>query len=70
MAGDEGTGGEIEDQATIHLLIKVEVEVIERRLWIAELSFFSATLQQPVTSSLQFIGNEQESRSIGAIASA
>src|SRR5438552_13205493 len=58
MLGDEGACSEIEDQAPIHLLIEVEVEVIERRLWIAELGFFSSTLQQPVTSSPQFIGNE------------
>ena len=37
MAGDKSAGGQIEDQAAIHLLIEGEVEVIEGLLGVAEL---------------------------------
>jgi hypothetical protein len=38
VACDKSTGGEIEDQAAIHLLIEVKVEVVEGLLRVAELS--------------------------------
>jgi hypothetical protein len=35
VASDECGGGQIEDQASIHLLIEIEVEVVEGSLRIA-----------------------------------
>jgi hypothetical protein len=58
MFGDEVGRGQVEDEAAVHLLVEVEVEVIERLLWIAELGGLSATVQQTVTATIQFIGNE------------
>src|SRR5439155_22668627 len=55
---DEAGGGEVEDEAAVHLLVEVEVEVIECLLRIAELGGLSATVQQTVTATIQFIGNE------------
>ena len=37
MASDEGAGGQVENQTAIHLLIEVEVEVVESSLWVAKL---------------------------------
>jgi hypothetical protein len=46
VAGDKGAGGEIEDQAAIHLLVEVEVEVIESLLGVAELGLLFPPLQK------------------------
>jgi hypothetical protein len=37
---DESAGGQIEDQATIHLLIEVEVELVEGLLGVSKLGLF------------------------------
>src|SRR5262249_5922235 len=58
MFGDEVGRGQVEDEAAVHLLVEVEVEVIECLLGIAELGGLSATVQQTVTATVQFIGNE------------
>ena len=42
VAGDEGAGGQIEDQAAIHLGIEGEVEVVEGLLRVAELGLLFA----------------------------
>src|SRR5439155_17771629 len=42
MFGDEAGSGKIENQAAIHLLIKIEVEVVECDLGISEFSCFSS----------------------------
>jgi hypothetical protein len=52
---DEGAGGEVEDQTTIHLGIKAEVEIIERAVGIAESGLFATTFQQPVGSAGKFV---------------
>jgi hypothetical protein len=43
--GNEVGCGEIKDKTAIHLLVEVEVEVIQRDLRITELGVFSPTLQ-------------------------
>src|SRR6185312_2698615 len=43
---DEGAGGQIEDQAAIHLRVETEVEVIQSSLRIAEGRPFAPPLQQ------------------------
>ena len=58
MFGDEVSGGEVEDEAAVHLLVEVEVEVIQCLLRIAELGGLSAAIQQTVTATMQFIGDE------------
>jgi hypothetical protein len=56
--GDEVSGGEIEDEAAVHLLVEVEVEVVERFLRIAKRGVFSAAFQQTIAPTMQFIGYE------------
>jgi hypothetical protein len=51
MASDEGTSGEIEHQAAIHLAVEVEVEVIESFLRISERGLFYSSLQQAIASN-------------------
>src|ERR1051326_9020461 len=46
VSGDEVGGGEVKDEAAVHLLVEVEVEVIECLLWITKLGRLSATIQQ------------------------
>src|SRR5207253_9466765 len=58
MFGDEVGRGQVADDAAVHLLVEVEVEVVECLLRIAELGGLSATVQQTVTATIQFIGNE------------
>src|SRR5205823_13545036 len=55
---DEVGGGEVEDKAAVHLLVEVEVEVIQYLLRIAECGGLSAAFQQAVTATTQFIRNQ------------
>src|SRR5580693_2281401 len=55
---DEGAGGQIEDQAAIHLRVETEVEIIKSSLWVAKGSLFTPPLQQTVTASGQFIRDQ------------
>src|ERR1700758_912358 len=55
MATDEGASGEIEDETAIHLLVEVEVEVIEGLLGIAELGLLFSPLQQTLTTTGEFV---------------
>ena len=52
MALDKAGRGEIENQAPIHLLVKVEIKIVERFLGIAELCLFSPSFQQYNTKVL------------------
>jgi hypothetical protein len=52
---NESGRGQIEDQAAVHLLVKGEVEVIERLVRIAEAGLFAAPFQQSVGASCQLI---------------
>ena len=47
--------GEIEDQASIHLLIEVEVEVVEGFLRITELRLFSSPFEQSLAATSEFV---------------
>jgi hypothetical protein len=58
VAGDEGAGGQIEDQAAIHLLVEGEVEVVEGLLGIAELGLLCPPLQQALAAPGQFVGDQ------------
>src|SRR6266704_950050 len=70
MASDKSSGGEVEDQATIHLLVEVEVEVIEGFLRVAKLGLFFPSLQRRSPRRVSSSETKQEIRSIGAMASA
>src|SRR5208283_99294 len=50
MAGNEGAGSQIKDQAAIHLLVEVEVEVVEGLLGVTELRLLAAPFQQALTT--------------------
>src|SRR5262245_41408751 len=56
--GDEIGSSEVEDEGAVDLLVEGEVEVVQCLLRIAELGSLSAALQQTITASSQFIGNE------------
>src|SRR5208282_3270946 len=58
VARDEGAGGEVEDQAAIHLLVESEVEVVESLLGVAELSLLFPPLQQALTPQGEFVGDQ------------
>ena len=58
MASDEGAGSEIEDQAAIHFLVEVEVEVVERLLGVAELGLFFPPLQQALATPGEFVRDQ------------
>jgi len=65
LLGDEGASGEVEHQTSIHLLIKIEVEVVGRLLRIAKLRLFAPPLQQSFASSSELIGDQTGDQSEG-----
>jgi hypothetical protein len=69
MASDERCRRQIEDQAAIHLLVEVEIEVFEAHLRIAKLCLFPAPFQEPVAATSQFVRYRQERKSMGTIGS-
>ena len=59
VPGDEGAGGEIEDQAAIHLLVEGEVEVVEGLLRSrGTAACFVPPLQQAVAAPGEFVGDQ------------
>lgn len=58
MLGDEGTGGQVEDQAAIHLRVEVEVEIVEGFLRIAKLSLFAPAVQQSLAAAVEFVRDQ------------
>ena len=52
-------GGQIEDQAAIHLRVEIEVEVVERLVGIAEAGLFAPPFQEPVRAPRQLVGDER-----------
>jgi hypothetical protein len=58
MASDEGAGGQVEDQTAIHLLVEVEVEVVESPLWVAKLGLLGPALEQAIAATSEFVGDQ------------
>jgi hypothetical protein len=58
MASDEGAGGQVEDQTAIHLLVEVEVEVVEAPLWVAKLGLLGPALQQTIAATSEFVRDQ------------
>ena len=55
VASDERGCRQIENQASIHLFVEVEVEVVEGSLRITELRLFSSPLEKSVGSAHEFV---------------
>src|SRR2546430_3221248 len=58
MASDEGAGGQVEDQTAIHLLVEVEVEVVESALRVAKLGLLGPALQQAIAATSEFVRDQ------------
>jgi hypothetical protein len=58
VAGDERASGQIEDQAAIHLLVEVEVEVFEAPLGVAKLGLLGPSLQQAIAATSEFVRDQ------------
>src|SRR5208282_429434 len=58
VASDEGAGGEIEHETAIHLAVEAEVKVIESFLSVSERGLFVSSLQQSLTATSEFVGDE------------
>ena len=63
---DEGAGGEIEDQAAIHLGVEGEVEVVERLVGVAEAGLLAAAFQQAVGAAGEFVGDQSREQIDGS----
>src|SRR5215831_10049699 len=55
MPADESTCGQVEDQTAIHLLVEVEIKIIQSLLRIAKLRLLATSLQQPFATAGEFI---------------
>ena len=51
-------GGQIEDQAAIHLRVEGEVEIIERSVRVAKAGLFTPSLQQTISAAGEFVGDQ------------
>ena len=58
MACDEGASCEIEDQAAVHLLVKVKIEIIKCFLMIAKCSLFYSSLEQSLAATSEFVRDQ------------
>lgn len=57
-AVDEGSGGEVEDEAAVHLGVEGEVEVIECLVGIAEAGVLAAPFEQAVGAACEFVRDQ------------
>src|SRR5262245_56051758 len=55
---DESASCQIKDQASIHLLVEVEIKIVECLLRITETCLLSPSLQQPIASSAQLVRDQ------------
>jgi hypothetical protein len=55
---DEAAGRQLVDQRAVHLLVEIEIEGIERAIGIAKARQFVATLEEPVLTPEQFVGDQ------------
>ena len=58
MTRDEGAGGQVEDQAAVHLLVEVEVEVVEGSLRVAKLGLLGPAFQQAIAATSEFVRDQ------------
>ena len=55
---DEATGRELVDQRSIHLLVEIEIEGVERAAGITEARLFVSALEQSVLPAQQLVRHE------------
>ena len=55
----EAAGRELEDERAVHLLVEVEIEVVERLVRVTEARLLDPALDEPVRSALNLVGEER-----------
>jgi hypothetical protein len=58
VLGDEVTGGELVDEPAVHLLVEVEIEVIESAVRLAEAGVLGTAVEQAVGAATELVGDE------------
>ena len=58
MAGDEGAGSQLKDQAAIHLGVEGEIKVVEGSEGIPKFGLFASAFEQAVGPPGEFIGDQ------------
>lgn len=56
---DKARGGQLVDERTIHLLVEIEIKVVERAARVAERGQLGAAGKQPVLPPQQLVGDER-----------
>ena len=56
---DEARGREVEDERAVHLLVEVEIEILERAIGVAEARQLVPARQQPVFAPAELVGDER-----------
>ena len=56
---DKAAGGELEDEAAIHLLVEVEVKGVERLARVAEGGLLEAPVEEPILAPEQLVAHER-----------
>src|SRR6516164_2245393 len=59
VLGDEAAGGELEDEASIHLLVELEVKGVERLAPVAEAGLCHPAIEEPVLTALELVLHER-----------
>ncbi len=71
VLGDEAAGGELEDEAAVHLLVEVEVEGVEGLAAVAEAGLLDAAGEQAVLAAEELVaderGEEVDGRQLGGL---
>jgi len=55
---DEGAGGEVEDDAAIHLRVEGEIEIVERFVSVAETGLLAAALEQTAGAARELVRDQ------------
>src|SRR5204862_1412818 len=56
---DEARRGELVDEGAIHLLVEIEIKIVEGPIGIAKASQLVASLEETVLSPAEFVGDER-----------
>ena len=55
---DERAGGQVENQAAVHLRVEVEIEVVQALFGVAERGLFAAAVEQALAAPREFVGDQ------------
>jgi hypothetical protein len=58
MLGDEVAGGELEDEAAVHLLVEVEIEGVQPLVRVAEAGLLDAAGEEAVLAAQELVADE------------